>query len=345
MFSTDSLVWRRRRSLWAVGNVWWWAWRMGAQFCRRGRRQQFLRYRFRKDCNVSTFFHVFFRCPFPLFHWAGKIMISIGALLVVIAIILARNGSTEIMTFQWQRRGPDATLSLVRMIGITGMTQGRGSLWHLFFQCFLGEVTDSLGGSSTTTGWFCTNLLPLVPQREAVVVLLSIFSKPHPFCCRILLPFWLFAHVNWGGDDSPISKWFAPPLVPGGGRYWINADMAKLFVSVGMMSWCFAVYKVFLDFFGVAREAQEWQVFCCQNASCNLTKNTWPPNTMAATPQDTPLPRIMMRLFMILLALGIWGPFCAMIAAAGIWVVKVCFMDFAAYLLLIFDRFCQYLLK
>lgn len=101
---------------------------MGAQFCRRGRRQQFLRYRFRKDCNVSTFFHVFFRCPFPLFHWAGKIMISIGALLVVIAIILARNGSTEIMTFQWQRRGPDATLSLVRMIGITGMTQGRGSL-------------------------------------------------------------------------------------------------------------------------------------------------------------------------------------------------------------------------
>jgi len=110
--------------------------------------------------------------------FAGKIMISIGALLVVIAIILARNGSTEIMTFQWQRRGPDATLSLV----------------------------------------------------------------------RILLPFWLFAHVNWGGDDSPISKWFAPPLVPGG---------------------------------------------------------------------DTPLPRIMMRLFMILLALGIWGPFCAMIAAAG----------------------------
>lgn len=126
---------------------------MGAQFCRRGRRQQFLRYRFRKDCNVSTFFHVFFRCPFPLFHWAGKIMISIGALLVVIAIILARNGSTEIMTFQWQRRGPDATLSLVRMIGIAGMTQGRGSMGHLFFfKCFLGEVTDSLGGSSTTTG-------------------------------------------------------------------------------------------------------------------------------------------------------------------------------------------------
>lgn len=80
-------------------------------------------------------------------------MISIGALLVVIAIILARNGSTEIMTFQWQRRGPDATLSLVRMIGITGMTQGRGSMGHLFFfKCFLGEVTDSLGGSSTTTG-------------------------------------------------------------------------------------------------------------------------------------------------------------------------------------------------
>jgi len=110
--------------------------------------------------------------------FAGKIMISIGALLAVIAIILARNGSTEIMTFQWQRRGPDATLSLV----------------------------------------------------------------------RILLSFWLFAHVNWGGDDSPISKWFAPPLVPGG---------------------------------------------------------------------DTPLPRIMMRLFVILLALGVWGPFCAMIAAAG----------------------------
>lgn len=53
-------------------------------------------------------------------------MISIGALLAVIAIILARNGSTEIMTFQWQRRGPDATLSLVRMTGITGMTQGKG---------------------------------------------------------------------------------------------------------------------------------------------------------------------------------------------------------------------------
>ena len=46
-----------------------------------------------------------------------------------------------------------------------------------------------------------------------------------------------------------------------------------------------------------------------------------------------------MRLFVILMALGIWGPFCAMIAAAGIWVVKVCFMDFGAYLLLIFDRF------
>ena len=78
MFSTDPLVWRRRRSLWAVGNVWWWAWRMGAQFCRRGRRQQFLQYSFCKDCNVSTFFHVFFCCSFstlPLgrkdhdFHW------------------------------------------------------------------------------------------------------------------------------------------------------------------------------------------------------------------------------------------------------------------------------------
>lgn len=85
-------------------------------------------YRFRKDCNVSTFFRGFSVVLFHSSHWAGKIMISIGALLVVIAIILARNGSTEIMTFQWQRRGPDATLSLVRMIGITGMTQGRGSM-------------------------------------------------------------------------------------------------------------------------------------------------------------------------------------------------------------------------
>ena len=47
---------------------------------------------------------------------------------------------------------------------------------------------------------------------------LSIFSEHLFLSCRILLSFWLFAHVNWGGDDSPISKWFAPPLVPGGGR-------------------------------------------------------------------------------------------------------------------------------
>ena len=35
---------------------------------------------------------------------------------------------------------------------------------------------------------------------------------------RILIPFWIFEHVNWGGDDSPISKWFSPQLMPGGGR-------------------------------------------------------------------------------------------------------------------------------
>lgn len=33
---------------------------------------------------------------------------------------------------------------------------------------------------------------------------------------RILMPFWIFEHVNWGGDDSPISKWFSPQLMPGG---------------------------------------------------------------------------------------------------------------------------------
>ena len=64
MFSTDSLVWRRRRSLWAVGNVWWWAWRMGAQFCRRGRRQQFLRYiDFVRIAMFRPFF-VFFQLSF-----------------------------------------------------------------------------------------------------------------------------------------------------------------------------------------------------------------------------------------------------------------------------------------
>lgn len=52
--------------------------------------------------------------------------------------------------------------------------------------------------------------------------------------------------------------------------------------------WCHDVWQFIKScwvFFRVAREAQEWQVFCCQNASCNLTKNTWRLNTMAGPPR------------------------------------------------------------
>eukprot|EP00435_Cladocopium_sp_Y103_P039647 s1481_g10.t1 len=65
---------------------------------------------------------------------------------------------------------------------------------------------------------------------------------------RILIPFWIFEHVNWGGDDSPISKWFSPQLMPGG---------------------------------------------------------------------DSPFGRILMRVNLLLLASGIYGPFFAMVTAAG----------------------------
>lgn len=135
--------------------------------------------------------------------------------------------------------------------------------------------------SHRLTWWFINNLqVDFVPMychcyltREAVVVVHPSFPNIILFCCRILLPFWLFAHVNWGGDDSPISKWFAPPLVPGGGRLlegrercWLRK--ASAFPTGSMRTWrsCLFLWGWCLQFikspwvFWVAREAQEWQV-------------------------------------------------------------------------------------
>jgi hypothetical protein len=106
---------------------------------------------------------------------------------------------------------------------------------------------------------------------------------------RILIPFWIFEHVNWGGDDSPISKWFAPQLMPGGGRgTWEVRDLRD-----GDFS--FFLIKKWLRF---------WIFFLCISPACFSLP-------------DGPFGHILMRVNLLLLASGIYGPFFAMVTAAG----------------------------
>ena len=98
---------------------------------------------------------------------------------------------------------------------------------------------------------------------------------------RILIPFWIFEHVNWGGDDSPISKWFSPQLMPGGGGHgrWLR--------DLRHGGW---------DFGSSVH-------FTISPACFSLP--------------DGPFGHILMRVNLLLLASGIYGPFFAMVTAAG----------------------------
>ncbi|CAJ1376009.1 unnamed protein product [Effrenium voratum] len=54
---------------------------------------------------------------------------------------------------------------------------------------------------------------------------------------RIWAVYWLFGHVNWGGEDSPWVKWWSPQLIPGGETEPAHIVMRLMLLLLGLGIW------------------------------------------------------------------------------------------------------------